>query len=187
MKRLLIRLANTPLLVLLVLCGLAVQSSVFLLPWLRALQPDLVLLAVLWMAWRRGFVEGGVLTLLFAYCAELHSAVPQGLFLSGYMLIYLIARYTAHVFQIPHLKSYLVVTFIASITWKLTVLSILQMLSPGPDKWGHTLYLLIPGGMVEVFLGSILYRALDRLDRAMFKRVIADEENEGLNSEEGFV
>lgn len=170
-----------------ILISIALQSSVFLLSSIRYFQPDFILLAVLWCAWRRGFTEGGILTLIFGHIAEIHSAVPRGIFLSSYMLVYLGVRYASHVFQVPDLNSYLVVTFITSILWKLFTMTILNLLASNDlIGWSHTLYLLLPGAVVQVFLGLFVYKALDRFDKSTFKQTLIDEVNEGLNEEEGF-
>src|SRR5262245_36686835 len=101
MTRILLRYLNFPALVLLVILGVAIQTSLFASYPFLYLQPDFVLLAVMWCALHRGFSEGGALTLIFAEIAEAHSAAPQGIFLASYMAIYLLVRFAARFVVIP--------------------------------------------------------------------------------------
>ena len=64
MTRLLLRSLNSPALVLLALLGIAIQTSLFSFWPLSYVQPDIVLLLVIWCALRRQFFEGGVITLI---------------------------------------------------------------------------------------------------------------------------
>ena len=72
MTRLILRALNAPLLLLLVTLGVAALSSLFTEYPLIYLQPNLVLIAVIWCALRRPFIEGGILTLIIAENAEIH-------------------------------------------------------------------------------------------------------------------
>src|SRR4051812_44363716 len=92
MIRILLIALNAPAIVLLVSFAIALQTSLFASYPLYFIQPDAILLVVIWCALRRNFTEGGILTLILANIGEIHSSAPQGLMMICYMMIYLIVR-----------------------------------------------------------------------------------------------
>jgi hypothetical protein len=173
-NQILLRYLNAPLLLLLTLLGLGIQTSLFSFWPLQYVQPDLVLFIAVWMALRRSFLEGGILTLLTADFAELHSAVPQGVFLMTYLTVFLSVRALSKLIVIPNLSSLIVITVFVSVFWKLETLLILHLLGGGAHQWKQTLLYLFPGAVSEGVLGFWVYRALDRYDTLTFKRRRAD-------------
>lgn len=171
MTRILLRFFNSPGLALLTLLGIAIQTSLFSFWPLNYLQPDIVLLVVIWMALKRGFAEGGVLTLVISDFAELHSAAPQGMFMLTYMIVFLCVRGLARLIVIPNIPSLVMVTLFISLGWKLVCLGILHLLGAGGNQWRHTLLYLFPGAVVEGLLSIVVYRMLERYDLATFKFV----------------
>lgn len=175
MSRIILRWLNFPALILLVACGVAVQTSIFSSYPLMYLQPDVVLLAVLWCALRRDFVEGGILTLILAEIAEIHSACPRGIFLAAYMAIYLAVRGASRLMVIPTLASMATLTIFASVGWKLGVFGILKALGSGTSQWRHTLSLLAPSAVIEGAAAVWVYRWLERFDWATYKSARAQQ------------
>jgi hypothetical protein len=188
MTRLLLRALNAPALLLLVAIGVAIQTSLFASYPFLYLQPDAVLLGVIWCALRRGFIEGGILTLVMANVAEVHSASPQGVFLIAYMAVYLCVRVSARVFVMPGLVSLVLVTLASSVFWKLACLGILHLLGVAGSQWRHTLALLFPGAVMEGAVAIWVYKWLEKFDWATYKsararQILEDElqlEGEGL-------
>jgi hypothetical protein len=174
MTRLLLRSLNGPALILLVLIGIAIQTSFFSFWILPYLQPDIVLLIVIWCALRRDFTEGGILTLIIADISEIHSAAPAGLFLISYMLVYLLVRLAARLFVIPDLSSFLLVTLLATALEKITNLSLLALLGAQGNQVRHTLIYLFPVAIVNAVLGRWLYRWIEKFDWVTYKNVQAD-------------
>lgn len=188
MTRLLLRFLNSPALFLIVVAGVAVQSSLFASYPFMYLQPDITLLAVIWCALKRRFFEGGTLTLLAAYVAELHSGAPRGSYLVAYMACYLLIRFLSRYVMIPKLPSLIILTLFVSVFWKLSILSILALLDQAGNQWRHTLVLLLPGAVMEGIAGMWVYRWFERFDWVTFKdprarQALEDElqlEEEGL-------
>lgn len=187
MTHFLLRFSNFPILLLIVIFGIALQSSLFASYPLLYLQPDIVLITVVWVALKRRFFEGGVLTLLFALISESHSGAPQGVFMSSYMAIYLLIRASASYFLITKLSSIILLTLFASIIWKLIGLFILHLLNESVNQWRHTLSLMLPGAVMEGVVGIWIYRWLDQFDWVTFKNPRAREayEDQILLDDEG--
>jgi rod shape-determining protein MreD len=165
-----LRALNPLILLILTAIGVAIQTSIFTSAWsLHFLEPDVILVVVIWCALNRGFVEGGILTLILGEIAEIHSAAVAGIFMVTYMLIYLMLRGASRLFVIPDLYSVVIVTLGATIFQKTASMILLQLLGASPLLWKHTLLLLLPNAAVEGFLGYWLYRWLERFDLATFK------------------
>ena len=180
MTRLLLRALNAPILILFVLIGVALQSSLFNSWPFYYVQPDVVLLVVIWCALRRGFGEGGIVTLIISEIAELHSAAPQGLFLITYMSIYLCVRFASRFLVIPSLFSLAMITLLSSVGWKLLDLLVLSLLGTGSNQLRHTFTFLFLGAAVEGIFSLWLFKILDRFDWMTFKnhrahQVLEDE------------
>jgi hypothetical protein len=175
MTRILLRFFNFPGLVLLTLLGIAVQTSLFSFWPLSYLQPDIVMLVVVWMALKRGFAEGGTLTLVISDFAELHSAAPQGIFMISYMTVFLCVRGLARIIVIPNISSLIMVTLFVSLAWKLEILAIMHLLGAGGNQWRHTLLFLFPGAVVEGLLAIAVYRGLELYDAVTCKSVRSEQ------------
>lgn len=180
MNRLLLRALNAPILILLVAIGIAVQTSIFAWYPLNYLQPDVVLLVVVWVGLRRSFTEGGVITLILANISEIHSAAPQGLFFIVNMVIYLLVRGANVLLVLPNLSSWVGLTLAASLLWKGLYLGVLYLMGEGAHQWRHTLVLLFPGAVTEGALAIWAYRWLEQFDWVTFKspraqRLLEDE------------
>lgn len=173
MIRLVLRAINSPALILLFTIGVAIQTSLFATYPLMYLQPDVILLAVVWFSLRRGFTEGGVLTLILSNIAEVHSSAPQGLFMIAYMAIYLLVRLLSKLLVISHSSSVILLTLGASVVWKLTTLGVLHLMGLGANQWRHTLVLLLPGAVMVGVTAIWMYRFLEWFDWVTYKNAKA--------------
>lgn len=174
MTRTILRALNSPVLILFVMLGIALQSSLFSSWPLLYFQPDVVLLAVVWCALRRGFEEGGILTLIMAEISEIHSSAPQGLHMISYMVVFLLVRGSARFLVIPSLFAYAILTLMGSILWKLTGLFVLYLLGASANQWKHTITFLFIGAAVEGALSLWVYRWLERYDWITYKNIRAE-------------
>lgn len=160
----LLRFLNAPGLILTTVLGIAIQTSLFVSWPLNYFQPDIVLLMVVWCALRRGFTEGGTITLIISNLAEIHSASTRGLMMVSYMVVYLGVRLASRILVIPDLSSYVIVTLFASMAWKLSMFMALYGLGVANNTWRHTLLFMTPGALVEGALGFWIYKRLERFD-----------------------
>ncbi len=189
MTRIILRLLNGPLMVLLFCLGVAAQTSLFISFPLNWVQPDLLLLLVVWFSLKRDFTEGGVLTLILGGIAESHSSSPSGVLLLSYMTVYLGVRLASKLLVIPDFHSWIRLTLVSSAGWKIASLLVLAYLDKAAAQWQHTLVHLIPGALATGIVGLWIYPWLDRLDRLTHKNQqmeqrLSDDlrllENEGL-------
>lgn len=188
MTRTILKALNTPVFILFVTLGVALQSSLFSSWPFSYFQPDIVLLAVIWCSLRRNFIEGGILTLIFANLSEVHSASPQGLFLITDMALYLIVRAGSRFLVIPTLMHYTILAMAGSMIWKLLSATVLYLLAGTTSGLRHTLTFLILGAAVEGFFSIWLFKWLEKFDWITFKHFKAERVmDEDLNLEyEGF-
>ena len=169
MLRIFLRLLNAPALILIVALGMAIQTSLFASQPLSYIQPDVALITVIWIALRRGFTEGGALTLILASIAESHSAAPQGVLLCTYMAIFLLVRISSRVLVLPHHTSLVLLAIACVVAWKLLLLAMVALLGGGSNQWRHTLLYLSPGAIVNGLLSFWAFRWLEKFDWATFK------------------
>lgn len=174
MNRLILRFLNTPLILLAVVIAIAFQSALFTSWPVSYFQPDFVLLVVMWFSLRRGFAEGGCLTLLVAAICESHSSAPEGLFLISYMSVFLFMRGASRFFVIPNFSSYAMFTLITSVLWKVVGLLVLYLLGASSNQWKHTLTFIFVSASVNALVSLWIYRWLDKFDWATFKSARAE-------------
>ena len=188
MSRIVLRFFNGPIFVLLMIIGVALQTSLFSFYPLVYLQPDIVILGVIWCALKRDFVEGGIITLILGEVAEIHSGSPAGTFLVSYMMIYLGTRFLSRYFYFNNIFSLVAYTLLASVAFKLFGLSITLLIGDKEILWRHTVGLLPIGALMNAILADWIYPSLEKFDWITYKddralRILADEsylEEEGL-------
>lgn len=169
MRNLLLRFLNPPLFVLLVALAVAVQSTLFNSYPLWYFQPDLVLIAVIWCAFRRTLTEGGLLTIVFSTIVETHSAAPAGFFICVYMAVFLGIRAFSRYFVISQFASLLGVTISAAVVFKILVLVVLGTLDHAGGQIVHFFMTVLPFAGMEGVMGFWGYKALDLFDRTTTK------------------
>jgi hypothetical protein len=169
--RIFLRLLNAPILFFLACLAVAFQSSFFLTEPLSWIQPDILLLMIVWLALKREFTEAGVLTLLLGHLAEIHSSSPSGTLLVSYMATFLLVRLSARLVVVPHHRDWFRLTLAASVIWRLASLLVLDYLDKAGLQWRHTLAHLIPGGVATAALGRWVYPAFDAFDRATHRNL----------------
>ena len=178
MKARLLKALNVPGLIMIALISLALQSTLFSNATLAFFQPDIIVFLVLWVAMKRTFGEGGVLTLVFGYIVELKSAAPRGLFLTNYMFLYLIARFLYKNFQVSNRRTLIMVGISAALFSQLDILFILFLLNKADNQWFHTLQLLAPTAIVHGTLIPIVFRGLYKFDFITLKNPEAEHRYE---------
>ena len=170
MKARLLKALNVPGLFLIALISLALQATLFSNKTIAFFQPDMMVFLVLWVAMKREFGEGGVLTLVFGYIVELKSAAPRGLFLTNYMFLFLITRFLYKNFQVVNRRALVLIGIAAAVFSQLDILFILYLLNKADNQWFHTLQLLAPTAIVHGALIPFVFKALYKFDFITLKK-----------------
>jgi cell shape-determining protein MreD len=178
MKARLLKLSNFPGMLVIALFALTIQSTLFNHPSIAFFQPDLIIFFVVWVAIRRTFIEGGILTLLFGYLVELHSAAPQGFYLSIYMAIYLTSRFLYQQFQISNKKVLLIVGIGFAVLMRFLILFILFLMNRADNVWNHTLQLMAPTIFSHALMIFLVFKVLLRFDNWTLKNPDAERHHE---------
>jgi hypothetical protein len=178
MKIGILKILNIPGLMVIALIALALQGTLFNNVSLAFFQPDVILFLVLWLAMKRTFAEGGVLTLILAYLVELKSGVPQGLFLTHYMMIYLGTRFLYRNFRVWNRRSLILIGVGAAVISRLNILFLMYLLNKSDNLWFHTLQLLAPTAIIHGILIPFVFRFLHRFDFLTFKNPEAEHRYE---------
>ena len=164
MKVRLLKLLNVPGMIFITLIFLTVQSTLFTNKTLAFFQPDAVLFLILWVAMKRKFAEGGLLTLALGYCVELQSAAPAGLFLCNYMFIFLATHFLYKNFQILNKRTMILVGLSAGVFSRLNILFILYLMNKADNQWFHTLQLIPPTALIHGVIIVPIFQFLNRFD-----------------------
>jgi len=164
MNRLLLRTLNAPLLILLVALSVAIQSSLFQSELLSMVQPDFVLIAVIWCGLRRSFTEAAILTLIFGEIAEIHSSSPQGILTLCYVGVLLLSMASLKLLVLKGRRSWVLVALAGSVLWKGLFLGLLYLLDLIDNQWRHTLLLLVPAALSTAGFGYVIFRYLEKFD-----------------------
>jgi rod shape-determining protein MreD len=178
MKAKLLKMTNLPGILAFALLALALQSSLFNHPSIAFFQPDFLIFFTLWVAIRRSFIEGGILTLLFGYLTELHSAAPQGFYLCVYMTIYLSARFLYQQFQITNSRILALVGILYASFARLMTLFILFLMNRTDNVLIHTFQLIAPTIFTHAILIVITFKWLMRFDNITLKNPDAERHHE---------
>lgn len=174
MAQLLYRILNAPLLILLTLIGVAIQTSVFSMWFLRYLQPDVILLIVIWCALKRELVEGGIIVLILGLIAENHSAAPQGLFMIVYMGIYLGIVSVSRMILISNLNARILLALGTTVFNRFFTLTLLILLGVDLPPWKTSLLQLIPTALVNGICSRWVFEWLEKFDRTTFKTLVPE-------------
>ncbi|MBI4924322.1 MAG: hypothetical protein HY843_00230, partial [Bdellovibrio sp.] len=168
MIKIILKTANPIAIIIMSIIAIALQTSIFKFYPLNYLQPDMVLLVIIWCSLNRNFTEGGILALILANITELHSAAPQGVFLIAYMSLYLTVRALSYWLVIKDLTAMVLLTLGASIFWKGICLLTVYLLGFGQNLWRHSLVLLLPGAIMAGVLSIWIYRFLIWFDKITY-------------------
>lgn len=169
MNRLLLSYLNAPFLMVLAMVAVALQGALFSFYPLDLFRPDFILFAVIWCAHRRNFIEGGILTLIFAEIAEIHSGSPRGYFAIVYMSAYLILYALTKYLMFSNRRSLVTLSAWSSVGTKLIGLIFLRVLGIADRQWENTLTYLLPGAMAQAALALVIFPALEKFDILTFK------------------
>jgi len=188
MTRLIWKFLNAPLLILVILFAVSIQTTIFFPPYLIYLKPDVILIAVVWFALKREFLEGGVLTLICAEIAEIHSSGIQGVFFATYMAVFLTVKGFSNYFVFPKLKNAVVMVLFISVFWKALALAFTSSFVDFYRQWRQTLEFLLPGAIVEGALAYWGFQFMEKFDWKTYKnpQALRALEDELHLEEEGF-
>ncbi|MEK7690559.1 MAG: hypothetical protein AAB425_06025 [Bdellovibrionota bacterium] len=186
MKRIILRLFNAPFLILIAVMGTAIQTSLFVWKPIAVFQPQITLLLVLWCAFEREFLEGGILTLILANLAEIHSAAISGLYLVSYMSIFLAVRGSAKLMLVDQRNGRAVVAGFAALANSLILISVLHLLKSA--QFDVSVVSLVLSSLAQLPYAYFGFPLLRRFDWKTFKSDRAHQalEDESLIEAEGF-
>jgi len=169
MNRLFLRAWNGPGLILIAILLTSIQTTLFTQPWTSIIQPDFFAFLVVWCGMKRKFLEGGILSLLLGYIAELQSSSPQGLYMGIYMGLFLLVRFGNRAFILPSFKTLIVLSTLAL---KVSLLFFLYSLS---GKWvlGFFAFLKHTSActLIHFLISPIILKMLIYYDRLTLKDI----------------
>ncbi len=158
------------------LFAVAVQSTVFGYYPLRYLQPDLILILMVYMGFKRILFEGGVFAILAATIIESHSSAGNHYFLTTYLYVFLISNVLRRTVIIPDMLSSIGIVSAMTVLKKVGILILLGVEGRAVNGLRAFLVFLIPGLIVQAFLTPALFSLFHFIDLKTFKDAHSEDE-----------
>lgn len=185
-----LRYLNPIFLVLLALLSLSIQTTLFSSYILRFLQPDIIVILVVWMSLRRKITEGGVLTLIFAYVAEINSGSTKGLLLISYLYVYLLIRLMNRYLLLGATHKLFSVTIFCSLAVMAAQWIVLKLLNINIFSWTNIARSFALSTLSTALFGLWVFPLLEKLDQLTYRYTPSEiddseENHEHYYAEEG--
>ena len=163
--------------------AVVLQSTLFVYPPLHYFQPDILLIIVVYMGFRRNIIEGG----FFAACAgvmvEANSGSASQFMVLTYMYAFLIAKILSRILVAPDFLSSLGMSGALFVIKKIGILLLLATRGHFENGVRHFFIFLFPGVFVQLLLTPILFAWFMKIDLLTYKDDHAEDEydiNKGL-------
>jgi hypothetical protein len=164
MIRFLLCLFNGFLLLLFILLGIAVQTSLLTSIAFSWLQLFFSIFGVIWVALERSLEEGGILVLLIGYITELNSTAPSGLISLSLMITYLVIRFFSRYFLIRSWVFFSLISAFGYVLYRVSgslFLWILKSKTPDTLTFLRTVFY---GAVSNALLAIWVFPLLEKLD-----------------------
>ncbi len=116
------------------------QTTLFSLPFLQRIRPDLVLVLILTFAFSFSPILGGILSLFLGYLMDLFSGNTFGLFTFSRPMVFYMAQIIKDHFFLENFRSKFLFTFSMGLIEGLLILIFLKALNPGPHTHLYPLF-----------------------------------------------
>lgn len=180
MKSSFLRILNPIGFILFAAIAIALQSSLFRFWILPDLQPEWLLLWVVWCAMKRPWTEGGVLTLILGQMLESQSGAPLGFYMMDFIAIYLIVRGLIHFVLIERFESLILMTLIACGIHFLNNVILMFAIDELDSALRSLIVQCIPTAVLTALTGYVLYPLFNKFDLKTRKQI----PTESLDAEE---
>jgi hypothetical protein len=132
-----------------------VQSTIFAYYPLHYFQPDLLLIMVVYLGFKRDILEGGTLVLLAAMILEAHSSAGRNFLLTTYLYTFLIAKILSRMVVVPDMVT--AIGFVTGLTIfkRIGLLILLGMQGRAENSLKHFM-IFIGGVLLEVVVQATL-------------------------------
>jgi rod shape-determining protein MreD len=97
---------------------LALQTTLCHVPSSGELQPEFLLLIIIYLGLNRGPLEGILISFILGYFIEVHSGVPLGATPLAALLIFIIVRILSHTIFIPSIASSIGLVMTLTLLWR---------------------------------------------------------------------
>lgn len=152
----------------LIFCGLlfcTIQTVLLRATLLSIFGLDLVLLLTLYIGFKRGILEGSLLTIVISHIAEVHSGAPAGMLMSCYLIVFAATVLTREFFLMESGFSILLLGVSGGLLWKVTFLSLAYFMDLLPNLWKPTLLYMPPYLFTLGLCTRPLFSLMQKLDR----------------------
>lgn len=168
---------NFGIFLLIAMAAAVVQSTIFGYTPLNFVQPDIILITVIYFGFRRTLIEGGIFVLLAAIIMEQHSGAGNNYFLAAYTYIFMATKVISRLIVVPSMLS--TISIVAALTL-LERLGLLLLTHWSGGNVGfvfrHLFVSILPGILIQVIFTPICFSWFMNIDLKTFKDEHAEDE-----------
>lgn len=177
-----IRRMNFVAYVMIALAAAILQTTIFNQSVFRWFHPDIVFILAVYFGYRKGVVEGGLLTALTAVMLEAISSAPSHFLLSIYIYTFVVAKVLSRIYVMKSLATASGIVAILYVFKQTGLFVLLSTADKGTNAFPNILLHLIPGLIAQVGLTPILFSIFHSLDLNTWSDIHAEDEYD-LNKE----
>lgn len=166
-QKALIQKLYIPLTVLLGMCILPIQTTIFRMSGIEFLQPELLLLIIIHLGLVRDHMEGAIGAYLLGYITEIHSGAPQGSIVLASLVVFSVAKILSKTIFIPNILSSIFLVMGLTVLWRLSISFGTSYLLGSMRLLPNTLLYLIPGVILHGLLTPPVFRILMKWDQLL--------------------
>lgn len=168
--------------VLIALSAAILQTTIFNQSLFRWFHPDIAFILAVYFGYRKGIVEGGILTALTALMIEAISSSPSHFLLSTYIYTYVVAKVLSRIYVMKSLATASGIVALLYCMKQAGLLVLMITAEKGANAFPNLLLHLIPGLIAQVALTPVLFSIFHSLDLNTWSDIHAEDEYD-LNKE----
>jgi len=168
-----------PLFILLFgLLMLAIQTTFLNIPSTGELQPEFILLIVIYLGLNRHEIEGVTLSFILGYLVELHSGAPRGSIQLAAVVVFIITKLLSQTIFIPSFISNMILVMSLTLVWRFIIGTCVWWTTNELDWAGHSIKFVIPAMILHGILNIPLTELLNKIDHWTGKESLRDTKKE---------
>jgi len=152
------------------------QSTFFSYFPLYYIHPDITLIVVVYLGFKRDILSGGIITIFIALIIEAHSSVAPNFFLTVYLYSFVITKILSRILVLPDILSSICVVAALTFLKQTGLLVLLELYGKAENGIKHVLIYLFPAIVVQVLLTFVIFPWLRKIDLKTFKDEHAEDE-----------
>ena len=176
MYRDILRRLNFLFYLILALIAIAIQSTIFSYFPLNLLQPDFLLILVVYFGFQRSILEGSFLTASAALFFELHSSNGKFFYLAIYLYVFLISKLLSKTLVTPDSVASMGIVAALALFKKIGIAVLVTIYGRGVNGLFYYVLHTVPYILVQALLTPVCFNWFRSIDLRTYKDEHAEDE-----------